>query len=200
MQYLIRCNLRETLLWRLIALEGMADLAHAAKLIALSFAYPEAFFYFEANGRKYRAGCDGKAASPAESASFDSLQLKAGDKFLFTAVIGSAEKSPEKDRDSYKIVDSFADDSPRILLVHECTVFKAEPKLYCLIPSTLIGANKLADDGRQLTIENINAYIDECDVMDPLNLKECTLRMRALGSVRAKPLHESLVVPYQILQ
>lgn len=41
MQYLFKISIDNTEAWRLIAIDGQADLAHVAKLIALSFDYED---------------------------------------------------------------------------------------------------------------------------------------------------------------
>lgn len=41
MQYLLKISIDNTDAWRLIAIDGQADLAHVAKLIALSFDYAD---------------------------------------------------------------------------------------------------------------------------------------------------------------
>lgn len=166
MQYLIRLSLDNTPLWRLIALEGKADLSHSAKLMALSFNYPKATFSIQSEDAELELGEDG-ALCPQGSLPFDSLNLKTQGSFIFKVTLKTHEGG-------------------EIVLTHSCQVLKAEEKLYCLIPSTLVGANKLADDGRELTLHNINAYLDESESLDALNLKECTDRMRAYGSVRGK--------------
>ena len=39
MQYLLKISIENTNCWRLIAVDGQADLAHVAELIALAFDY-----------------------------------------------------------------------------------------------------------------------------------------------------------------
>lgn len=179
MQYLIRLSLDNTPLWRLVALEGKADLSHSAKLMALSFNYPKANFSLQKQDTEIELGEDG-ALCPQGSVSLDSLNLQTQDSFLFKVTLASQ-------------------DGEEIKLTHTCQVLKAEEKLYCLIPSTLVGAHKLADDGRKLNIQNINAFLDESETLDSLNLKECTDRMRAFGSVRAKLQGADLkVAPFKV--
>ena len=179
MQYLIRLSLDNTPLWRLIALEGKADLSHSAKLMALSFNYPKATFRLQNKDTKIVLGEEG-ALCPQGSLSLESLNLQAQDSFIFKVTLKTQE-------------------GEEIELSHTCQVLKAEERLYCLIPSTLVGAHKLADDGRELTIPNINAYLDESETLDTLNLKECTDRMRAFGSVRAKLQGADLkVAPFKV--
>ena len=51
MQYLLKISIDNTDAWRLIAIDGQADLAHVAKLIALSFDYADGKMLFNVKGK-----------------------------------------------------------------------------------------------------------------------------------------------------
>lgn len=157
MQYLLKVSIENTPLWRLIAIDGQADISHVAKLIGLAFDYKKAQYCFNINNRKFSAGKDGQTSSLEELKTFDSLELTAGDVFSFT-------------NENYST------------LSHRVEVMKSEEKLYCLIPSCLVGAGLLPPEDN-LTSDSISAYYDKDDCPS-LNLKEVTNRLREYGSVR----------------
>ena len=157
MHYLLKVSIENTPLWRLIAIDGRADISHVAKLIGLAFDYKKSKYCFNINGKKISAGNDGDTASLEELNTFDSLSVGAGDVFTF-------------------VNETFGS------LSHKVEVMKAEDKLYCLIPSCLVGAGILPPEDN-LTSESISAYYD-MDDCPSLNLKEVTNRLREYGSVR----------------
>ncbi|HIV15680.1 MAG TPA: hypothetical protein IAB18_07215 [Candidatus Avisuccinivibrio pullicola] len=161
MQYLWRVGLEGSEVWRLIALDGKSDVARAAFLTALSFGYTEGRYAFILNGQRVEAGERDRVEQLSQSAALDTLNLKSEDCFDFELTLPSGA-----------------------VLRHGVRVLKAEEKLYCLIPSTLVGAHKIVDDGREQNLENINAYIEESSLDNTLNLRECTDRMRLVGSER----------------
>ena len=157
MQYLLKVSIENTPLWRLVAIDGKADICHVAKLIALAFDYKKSQYCFIINNQKFSAGIDGETTSLEELKSFDSLALETGSVFSFVnETIGS--------------------------LRHRVEVMKAEEKLYCLIPSCLVGAGMLPPEDN-LTAASISAYYDMEDCPS-LNLKDVTNRLREYGSVR----------------
>ncbi|SFS82760.1 hypothetical protein SAMN02910357_02070 [Succinivibrio dextrinosolvens] len=157
MQYLLKVSIENTPLWRLVAIEGKADISHVAKLIALAFDYKKSQYCFIINNQKFSAGIDGETSSLEELKSFDSLSLHTGDVFNF-------------------VNESFGS------LSHKVEVMKAEEKLYCLIPSCLVGAGLLPSEDN-LTAASITAYYDKDDCPS-LNLKDVTNRLREYGSIR----------------
>ncbi len=157
MQYLLKVSIENTPLWRLVAIDGKADISHVAKLIGLAFDYKKSQYCFNIDSRKISAGDDGQTSSLEELKTFDSLSLNAGDIFGF---VNETQGS----------------------LNHKVEVMKAEDKLYCLIPSCLVGAGILPPEDN-LTADSISAYYDKDDCPS-LNLKEVTNRLREYGSVR----------------
>lgn len=165
MQYLLKVALPGTMLWRLLAIDGIADRAFAAQLIALGFGYPDAPRAFIVAGRTLPAGCAGTAQAPEELMPFDELQLAQGALFGY-----------QHDRASPT--------------VHEVSILKAAEHLYCLMPSCLVGSGHVAE-GLEITAEAVNAYLDRDDCPS-LNLREVTLRMRTYG-VRRDDAHAALL-------
>ncbi len=156
MQYLIKLSLENTPAWRLVALDGGADLAFAAELMAKAFPYPEGARFFEKGGQTFAAGVSGQSAELAALKPFDSLELKAGDIFYFTA------QTPAP-------------------LRHKAEVMKCEERLWCLIPSCLVGAGQIPKGA--LSPEAVAAAY-EAEETPTLDIKEITNRMRAYGSKR----------------
>ena len=165
MQYLLKVSLPGTMLWRLLAIDGVADRAFAAQLIALGFGYPDAPRAFIVAGRTLPAGCAGQAQSTEELRPFDELQLTQGALFGY-----------QHDRASPT--------------VHEVSILKAAGHLYCLMPSCLVGSGHVAE-GMEITADTVNAYLDRDDCPS-LNLREVTLRMRMYG-VRRDNAHDALL-------
>ncbi len=157
MQYLLKVSIENTPLWRLVAIDGKADICHVAKLIGLAFDYKKSHYCFIINNQNFSAGMDGETSAIEELKSFDSLSLETGDVFSF-------------------VNETFGS------LSHRVEVMKAEEKLYCLIPSCLVGAGLLPPEDN-LTAASITAYYDKDDCPS-LNLKDVTNRLREYGSVR----------------
>ncbi len=155
MQYLLKLTLRQTPVWRLIALDGIYDLCLCGKLIALSFGYLGGRFEFKNQDKVFKAGSDGKSQSLADQSHLDSLGMLLGEQgWEFKAVLD----------------DKFE-------LVHDIEIMRCEEHLYCLMPSTLVGAEPVAPQGEQ-SLKAILEYLDAHDTQG-LNLKECTMRMRS---------------------
>lgn len=163
MQYLLKVNLENSPIWRLVAIDGVADRAFVGDLIALSFDYPVSLRKFVVNGQDISAGS--KISDPKDLLSFDSLELKEGDKFSFVC-----------DFDE--------------ILTHSVEVLKCEEHLYCVMPSTLVGAGLINPDN-PLKLQSIVEYADKDDTPS-LNLRDCTTRMRAYGVKRADA-HKALL-------
>ncbi len=173
MQYLLRVAIEDTPLWRLIAIEGKADVAHVAKLIGLAFNYGKSVYQFEIRDKTYSAGTDGQSDSLDELKQFDSFSIKEGDEFYFY--------------------------NKSCGLKHKVTAMKVTDKLYCLIPSCLVGAGSIPLE-EKLTTSSIKAYYDQ-DECPSLNLKETTQRLREYGSVRKNmdsALSEAGSIPFNI--
>ena len=165
MQYLLKITLKDTPVWRLVAVDGTADIAFVAELIAASFDYEKARRVFTVNGVEYRAGNGGEVEDIKELSLFDELHLEQGQSCMYRHNINND-------------------------LIHIVEVMKKEDHLFCLMPSTLVGSGLLPKD-LPFDLEHINAHFDKDDI-DSLDLRECTKRMRALG-VQRKDLKESLL-------
>lgn len=165
MQYLLKVALPGTTLWRLLAIDGIADRAFAAQLIALGFGYPDAPRAFIIAGRTVPAGCAGTAQDTEELTPFDDLHLEQGALFGY-----------QHDRASST--------------VHEVSILKAADHLYCLMPSCLVGSGHVAE-GMEISPAAVNAYLDSDDCPS-LNLREVTLRMRLYG-VRRGDAHDAML-------
>lgn len=155
MQYLLKLTLRQSPIWRLIAIDGDYDLCLCGKLIALSFGYRGGRYEFKCQDKIFKAGSDGKSLTLGDQSRLDSLGLKLQDQgWEFKAVLD----------------DKFE-------LVHDIEIMRCEEHLYCLMPSTLVGAEPVAPQGEQ-SLQAILAYLDAHDTQG-LNLKDCTTRMRS---------------------
>lgn len=158
MQYLLKITIKKTPVWRLIAVDGSADLCFVAELIAKSFDYSAGKRCFILNKKdRINAGTSGEPDEPRELNSFDSLGLHSGD-FLEYEV-----NLPEK-------------------LEHVIEVMKVEDHLYCLMPSCLVGVGRLPEG--ELNEKSITSFYDN-DESEGLNLKEVTNRLREYGSKRS---------------
>ena len=159
MQYLLKLTLEGTTVWRLVALDGRADLAHAALLIENAFGYAGGRDAFEIQGKIFPAGCGGRVEEPSELRTLDeSLGENSGFSFTHETEEG-------------------------ILLKHVGNVMRCEEKLFCLIPSVIVGAGCIPKTG-DLTVESIQEYADRDENLT-LNIKEATSAMRAVGSFRS---------------
>ena len=163
MQYLLKVSLEKSPIWRLVAIDGMADRAFVGDLIALSFDYPVSLRKFVVNGEVISAGS--KISDPKDLLSFDSLELKEQDKFSFICHFDE-------------------------ILEHRVDVLKCEEHLFCVMPSTLVGVGLINPDNA-LTLKNIVEYADKDDTPS-LNLRDCTTRMRAYGVQRVDA-HKALL-------
>ncbi len=157
MQYLLKITLKDTPLWRLIAVDGDTDLSHVANLMSQSFDYESAPCAFIVNGKKYSAGEAGDVKSLSELKTFDSFNLQNEDEFTFIHDENSS-------------------------LEHHVLVMKAVDHLFCLMPSCLVGQGLVPKD-RPLTYDAVREYLD-CDDTPSLDLREVTKRLRALGAKR----------------
>lgn len=161
MQYLLKLNLNETELWRLIAIDGSADRAHVARLCALSFGYPqELALSFTLSGRTFTAGTGGTPQKVEELTAFEEFKLQEGDEFSFS--VQAAEE----------------------LLVHTVRIMKSAEHLYCLMPSCLVGQGRVPQ-GLALGTTQLQAYYSEQGEQDSLDLREVTKQLRAYGAQRA---------------
>ncbi len=158
MQYLLKISIEKTRVWRLISVDGEADLAHIAALIALAFDYGKGQCSFKKGGIVYPAGVGGTPDDLAQMHAFDTLNLNEQDEIEFTT---SVHKS----------------------LVHNVLIMKKTPHLDCLMPSCLVGAGLLPDED-DLSVDKINAYYDS-DEASSLDLRVVTTRLRAYGSLRS---------------
>ena len=166
MQYLFKISIDNTDAWRLIAIDGQADLAHVAKLIALSFDYEDGKMLFNVKGKDYNAGIKGDTDSVEALTQFDTLCVEFEEEFLF------------------KI-----DSNP--LLTHTVRVMKKDEHLFCLMPSCLVGSGLLPCKDN-LTSLKINNYLDS-DESKSLDLRDVTNRLRAYGSLR-KDVNKAMVL------
>ena len=157
MQYLLKVSLKDTPVWRLVAIDGIADRSFVAQLIALSFGYNKASRSFIIGDTTYPSGFNGDAQDVKELSLFDELNVDLGQKFWFKH-------------------DTQSD------LIHKVEVMKKEDHLFCLMPSTLVGSGLIPQD-LPFNLKSINNYFDKEDVPS-LDLRECTKRMREFGSKR----------------
>lgn len=165
MQYLLKVNLENTNLWRLVAIDGSADRAFVAQLISLAFDYKDSKASFGLFDQKISAGFAGNILDNSELIAFDEFKLKQDDCFNFIK-------------------------EQAIPLIHKVTVMRCEEKLFCFMPSCIVGSGSLPDD-EMLDYDKINAYLDK-DECPSLNLKEATSRMRAFG-IKRHNAHEALI-------
>lgn len=168
MQYVIKVSVENTESWRLLALDGKADRAHVALLISASFDLAPGTCSFCVNGTVFTAGDSGEAVCTQDLTAFDDFKLESDDVFYFKASSNSE-------------------------LSFRCSVMKAESRLYCLVPSCLVGSGPLSlnTENSDLTAKAINEYIDSDDFAG-LDLKKVTAKLRAFGGVR-KDINKSMV-------
>ncbi len=159
MQYLIRVALEGTSLWRLDAVDGKADLAHIAALICASFGYKAGHDEFLLADNTYTAGHGGEVLNPSELVSFESL-IKDAPSFIFTHTLDNGAK-----------------------LKHNVQVMRCEEKLFCLLPSVIVGSGCVDFDG-DYSLDAMQEYADRDENLT-LDIKNATSAMRAIGSVRA---------------
>ncbi len=160
MQYLIKFSLKGTRVWRLVALEGRADLAHTAKLICEAFPWQGLKCAFWADGKIFGAGRGGDFAQGEQLLALDDLLKNPPASLTLTC-----------------------EDSLGGRAVLDAVLLRSEEKLSCLVPSCIVGAGTVPEDG-MLDPERIAAWADD-DAHLTLDLKGATKRMRAWGSVRA---------------
>ncbi len=158
MQYLLKITLKNTPMWRLIAVDGTTDIAHVAHLMNLAFGYEnECSQALKVKGELFSAGSMGKATNLNDLKLFDSLNLHKDDEFIFIHDISSN-------------------------LEHHVLVMKDSEHLWCLMPSCLVGQGALLKN-KPLSYEAVCEYLDADDTPS-LDLREVTNRMRAYGAVR----------------
>lgn len=165
MQYLLKISIDNTEAWRLISVDGKADLAHTAQLIALSFDYKDNNQFFIIKDKTFSAGFAGNPKSPEDLTVFDDLSLKENDEFIYK-------------HDSHPV------------LSHTLKVMKVDEHLFCLMPSCLIGSGLIPDE-EDLNEQIINDCFDSNELIS-LDLREVTNRLRAFGSLRNN-VNEALV-------
>lgn len=158
MQYLLKITLKDTPMWRLIAVDGDTDICHVAHLMNLAFGYEdEASQALIVKGETFKAGTMGKPQSLNDLKLFDSFELKAEDEFVFIHDIA-------------------------LNLEHKVLVMKAEEHLWCLMPSCLVGQGALVPT-RPLSYKLVREYLDADDTPS-LDLREVTNRLHAYGALR----------------
>ena len=165
MQYLLKISIESTNCWRLIAVDGQADLAHVAELIALAFDYEASKQSFIVKDKIITCGKGGEPLETRELNAFDSLNLSLNEEFYFQ-------------HESNK------------LLKHKVLVMKKEDHLYCLMPSCLVGSLVVPKEPN-LTAQTINQYADSDEIIS-LDLRAVTNRLRAYGSLR-KDLNQAMI-------
>lgn len=158
MQLLLRISLKDTSLWRLCALDGRADLAHAASLIVAAFGYGAGDDSFRVGEQVFAAGHGGAVSQASELAGLDGI-IEGTESLEFVHVTDSGEK-----------------------LVHGISVMKREEKLFCLVPSVIVGSG-LVPPHEPYTLDEIQDYADRDENLT-LDIREATARMRLLGAVR----------------
>ncbi|MCR5085681.1 MAG: hypothetical protein K6A65_09310 [Succinivibrionaceae bacterium] len=157
MQYLLKVDLIEGECWRLLAVDGKADLAHLCWLLSSAFGYSgELALALGVGDRLLAAGRAGMPEGSQGLTTLDALGLGAEDRLSFIA--GQMR--------------------------HQVRVMKAEERLWCLIPSCLIGAGLVPEGAEDL--EGVRAFLDQ-DEVPSLDLRAVTNRLRAIGSVRSNP-------------
>lgn len=159
MQYLIRVALNGTSLWRLDAIDGKADLAHVAGLICASFGYKAGHDQFLLGDTAFSAGCGGEILNPSELRAFESV-IADNKTFLFTHILDDGSK-----------------------LTHSVQVMRCEEKLFCLLPSVIVGSGCVDFNG-SYSLDAMQEYADRDENLT-LDIKNATSAMRAIGSVRA---------------
>lgn len=157
MQYLLKVSLNNTSAWRLVAIDGNADISHIAALISVAFDYKQANCTFIINNKTLDCGFGGEATSLDSMRTLDSFDLREGASFTFI----------------HNLKEEF---------MHDVNIMKVCEKLSCFMPSCLVGSGLIAE-GHDETLEAINTYIDS-DEAQSLDLRLCTQRMRALGATR----------------
>lgn len=158
MQFLLKISLEKTSVWRLIALDGKADLAHGAALICAAFGYRKGKDSFVVASKAFPAGCGGQIEN--------TLQLQSLDELLH-----SCESL------------TFMHDDEGNILKHKVVIMRKEEKLSCLIPSVIVGSGMVPQEG-VLNVTTIQEFADRDENLS-LNIKEATSNMRALGSFRS---------------
>lgn len=158
MQLLLRISLKNTTLWRLCALDGRADLAHAAALIGAAFGYGAGADSFIAGESKFTAGHGGEVSHPSELSGLEGM-IGDNDSLEFVHVTSSGTE-----------------------LCHEIQVMKREEKLFCLVPSVMVGSGRVPAH-EPYTPEEIQEFADRDENLT-LDIREATARMRLLGPVR----------------
>ena len=159
MQYLLRVALDGTSLWRLDAIDGKADLAHVAGLICASFGYKAGQDQFSVGENIFTAGHGGEVFNPSELSSFESV-IADRSAFIFTHIL---------------------DDGSR--LAHSVQVMRCEEKLFCLLPSVIVGSGCVDFDGNY-SLDAMQEYADRDENLT-LDIKNATSAMRAIGSFRS---------------
>ena len=157
MHFLLKIVLEEGI-WRLDALDGRADLAHTANLITASFGYKSGRNFFEKNGERVGAGANGQPDSHEAMSSFEEW-------------LGDCSEGAY-----IHIFDNGVE------LIHRFKVMKREEKLFCLMPSVIVGAGRVPECAVS-GIDEIRAFADRDENLT-LDIRAATSVMRALGSVR----------------
>ncbi len=158
MQHLMKISLAGAPVWRLVALDGKADLSHAATLICAAFGYRGLDCAFKSRDETTPALTQGKLQELGAMEALDDYISRTKGAFSFTAGGGAS------------------------VLSHDVQIMRSDEKLSCLVPSCIVGLGAVPPEG-PYSIGAISAYAQDDENLT-LNIKEVTSRMRALGSVR----------------
>lgn len=165
MQHLMKLTLAGAPVWRLVALDGQADLSHAASLICAAFGYRGLDCLFSSGGERTPALTQGRLPGRGAMETLDEYVSRTGGSFSFLATDGAS------------------------MLSHAVQLMRSDEKLSCLIPSCIVGSGAVPPSG-PYDLGYVSAYAQD-DANLTLDIKAITNRMRALGSVRP-PLEAAL--------
>lgn len=165
MQHLMKLTLAGAPVWRLIALDGKADLSHAATLICAAFGYRGLDCIFKSGDERVGALTQGQMPGRGAMETVDAYLSRTKGDFSFLATDGVS------------------------MLCHAVQLMRSDEKLSCLIPSCIVGSGAVPPHG-PYDLGYISAFAQD-DANLTLDIKAITSRMRALGSVRP-PLEAAL--------
>lgn len=158
MQHLMKLTLAGAPVWRLVALDGKADLSHAAALICAAFGYRGLDCAFKSGDERVGALTQGQLPGRGAMETLDAYLSRTRGDFSFIASDGVS------------------------VLSHFAKLMRSDEKLACLIPSCIVGSGAVPPEG-PYDPGYISAYAQD-DANLTLDIKSATNRMRALGSVR----------------
>lgn len=165
MQHLMKFTLAGAPVWRLVALDGRADLSHCATLLCAAFGYRGLDCFFKSGGERLSALEQGRIPARGAMETLDEYVSRTKGDFSFVATNGMS------------------------MLSHSVQMMRSDEKLSCLVPSCIVGSGAVPPSG-PYDPGYISAFAQD-DSNLTLNIKEITNRMRALGSVRP-PLEAAL--------